>query len=371
MLKRKHHPAGSFLITFMALAALAAGLVCGMPQATSASSEHVSFQIIANEQETPPAPTPDEEDESILNPFPVPVTEEMTQTVMAVLADYEQMSVARQQEEEAVADVIEPLYIPNSFTLVYIPFVSTVTASPATEPTPTPEPPPPPPADIAVAIWPNPSIYVARNGLLVYEIRVKNYGKGSASYVHVKLPYTTQQMNVTDSSFERTSDWVSELTADHVTVTFGGVAAQAYCEAKIFFKVGQYLEHNTVISTRASYTWSDRRDGGEWRSNWAPVLVGSGDASAPWVWLKVGPVYGVAGTTYHFFTDRYIPGEGIYIWLNTPTGVEPLELRGQADLMGRVWLDFQSTGLKPGTYCMVLYGARSNLTAIANFSVTY
>ncbi|MCG8351067.1 MAG: hypothetical protein MI924_25135 [Chloroflexales bacterium] len=60
----------------------------------------------------------------------------MTRTVTSILADYEQMGVARQQE--AAANVIEPLYIPNTFTLVYIPFISTVMASPATEPNPTP-----------------------------------------------------------------------------------------------------------------------------------------------------------------------------------------------------------------------------------------
>ena len=104
-------------------------------------------------------------------------------------------------------------------------------------------------------------------------------------------------------------------------------------------------------------------------SNWAPVVTGAGNESAPWVPLLVDPIGAYAGTTHHFYTDRFIPSEGIYTWLNTPYGVEPLELRGTADLLGRVWLDFSSMGLRPGTYQLVSYGARSNLTGVATFYV--
>ena len=85
--------------------------------------------------------------------------------------------------------------------------------------------------------------------------------------------------------------------------------------------------------------------------------------------LSVEPFAGSAGTTHHFFSDRFIPGEGVVTWLNTPDGVEPLELRGIADPMGRIWLDLKSSGLPPASYQIVLYGARSNLTGVASFNV--
>lgn len=72
---------------------------------------------------------------------------------------------------------------------------------------------------------------------------------------------------------------------------------------------------------------------------------------------------------HRFFTDRFIPGEGIIPWLNTPSGVKPLDVRATADSYGRVRLDLASTGLAPGNYGLVLYGARSNLTAVAGFTV--
>jgi hypothetical protein len=120
---------------------------------------------------------------------------------------------------------------------------------------------------------------------------------------------------------------------------------------------------------RASYSWDDARDGGGWRSNWAPVLVGGFNNSAPWVWVRVEPVSGPAGTTHHFYSDRFIPAEGVYIWLNTPSGVGPLDEVVEADEFGRITFDYRSAGLAPGTYQLVFYGARSNLTGIETFFV--
>ena len=220
-----------------------------------------------------------------------------------------------------------------------------------------------------MTIWPSPSIIVVRGQTLIYELRVKNYGKGGATSARVTLPYTDQQLTVIDSRLTDPRDWVSKVAADHVDVTFGPVAAGEYRTAAIVFRVKETLADRTVINMRANYSWSDHRDGGAWRSNWAPVVIGAGNESVPWVPLLVDPIGGFAATMHHFYTDRFIPSEGIYTWLNTPYSVEPLELRGTADLLGRVWLDFPSTELRPGTYQLVTYGARSNLTGVATFYV--
>lgn len=85
--------------------------------------------------------------------------------------------------------------------------------------------------------------------------------------------------------------------------------------------------------------------------------------------MAVDPVRGPVGTTHRFFTDRFIPEEGIVTWLNTPTGVKSLDLRTTADENGRAWLNFSSRGRAPGTYQLVVYGARSNVTAVGTFIV--
>jgi hypothetical protein len=325
--------------------------------------------VIAGAAPRPGEATPQPTAQPLPNPNPFPVTDTMTETIESVLAAYNQQRV----QGDAGAG---PVAVQLTDSLIYLAHIARPqpTVAPAPEPTPTPSPtprpePPPPPADVAVAIWPAPSIRVARDGTLAYEIRVRNYGDGSAEQIQVRLPYNKQRLTVTSSKFNDPDDWVSELKDDHVTVTFGRLGSEKSRTGTIYFRVNRTLPDNTVLSMRASYIWNDERHDGHGSSNWAPVLVGGGNDSAPWVWVQVDPFAGRAGTTHHFFSDRFIPGEGVVTWLNTPDGVEPLELRGIADPMGRIWLDLKSSGLQPASYQIVLYGARSNLTGVASFNV--
>jgi hypothetical protein len=309
-----------------------------------------------------PAPRAPSHPLAHVSPNPFPATDTMTDTVLSVLEAYEQ---------RGLIGGAEPVAVPFQGGLVFLPQIQRSAASaPPDDPTPTPRPrPDPDPADVAVVIWPAPSIRVARGGTLAYEIRVKNYGKGDAESIQVRLPYDKNQLAVTGSKFDDPGDWVSELKDDQVTVTFGQLKAAKSRAATLYFQVGGTLLENTVLSARAFYNWSAESSEGAGSSNWAPVLVGGGNDSAPWVSTTVDPVSGLAGTTHHFFSDRFIPGEGIITWLNTPDGVEALDIRGQADLMGRVWIDFKSNYRRSGTYSLVLYGARSNLTGVATFYV--
>lgn len=307
---------------------------------------------------TTPAPEQPGDGEPGFNPFPS--TDTMTDTVYAVLRAYNERAAA-----QGIAPAMsEPLS--GGATIVHLPMVMHEYPSDG-QPTPTPRP--SKPADISITIWPAPSIRVARGGTLEYEIRIKNYGKGIARETDVTLPFDSRQLQVTDFRRKRAGDWVSKLSDNQVTVTFGEVRSGEATSATIVFRVGAALAADTVLSVRGAHAWSDNAGGGSGLSNWAPVLVGGGNDSAPWVWTIVTPLSGGAGTSHRFFSDRFIPEEGIITWLNTPSGVKGLDLRGQADAMGRVYLDFKSSGLKAGTYQMVLYGARSGLTGVATFYV--
>jgi hypothetical protein len=286
----------------------------------------------------------------------------MTETVLAVLHSYNQ-ELARSGVAAA-----GPVEIAVQWTQIHLPIVRNATATQPPRPAPTAVP-LGDPADMANTIWPAPSIRVVPGMTLEYEIRAKNYGLGGANADRVTLPYTKSQMIVETARFSKQGDWVSELTDGHVTATFNDVAPGELRKATIVFRVNRNLPNGAVISTRATTSWSDDRDGSSWRSNWAPILAGQTNDSAPWVWLAVEPLGGYSGANHRFFSDRFIPGEGVVSWLNTPNGVRALDLRGIADEFGRVTLDFQSSGLTPGAHSLVVYGARSNLIAIATFYV--
>lgn len=73
-------------------------------------------------------------------------------------------------------------------------------------PSPTPRPgPAPKPADIAVTLWPAPSIRVARGGALAYEIRVKNYGDGDAEAIRVTRNFCRYSGNSSSTGMSRSA----------------------------------------------------------------------------------------------------------------------------------------------------------------------
>jgi hypothetical protein len=165
-------------------------------------------------------------------------------------------------------------------------------------------------------------------------------------------------------------DWVSRVTDGEVEVTFGSVDGKSGRTGLIVFEVTSMSGNGTILDMRPSYTWWDGDDDeGPHRTNWPPVILGDGPTTAPWVATGVTPVVGEAGTIHTFYSNRFMPDEGIVTWLNTPSGVRALDLRGVVDSQGAIVLKFSSTGLSPGNYQMVLYGARSQLTGVASFTV--
>jgi hypothetical protein len=304
-------------------------------------------------------------------------TSTMTETVQAVVAEFNALPQPALAPEEALirlesvdASVSDPTT--TSSTRICIPMV--MARKPVVlpiVPAPTATPNPEPGADVAVAIWAKPSVRVARNNTLAYEIRLMNYGKGAASSTRVVMPYHRNQYTLTHTKLTSAKgDWVSSIGQNSFTVTFGPLAAGEERLGTVYLKVAGNLADNTVISVRDSFDWSDKRDGGRHHSNWMPVVAANGDADSPWVWLYINQVSGKPGTVHKFFTDRFIPGERVTTWLNLPTGaVKALDLKATADSEGRIWLEFASTGLTPGNYSMVVYGNRSQLTALASFVV--
>lgn len=285
-------------------------------------------------------------------------TAAMTESVAAALDAFRQ---ARLTGEVAPR---QRLALPE--TVVMLPLVLYAPGvAPAPEPTPTPAP----AADIAVTLRPDPSIRVTRGTILEYELRVRNYGAGWADQVRVTLPYDNRQVNVIDSRFEGAGDFVSELTENRVVVTFGAFRPDERRNATLLMRVNADLPDDAVISIRASFAWDDARDDGQGRSNWAPVLVGGFNNSSPFVFLEIVPERGPAGIGFSVYTDRFIPGEQIAVWLSGPGGLTLLDIERNADSLGRVGFTLSSAGLAPATYELILFGARSRLSAVNEFSV--
>ncbi|NJN18016.1 MAG: hypothetical protein HC822_17960 [Oscillochloris sp.] len=275
-----------------------------------------------------------------------------------------------------------PQSLSNSFTYVHLPTLDQArrtpggapppTVTPTTRPTEEPtEEPEPETADVAVVLWADPSIRVVRGGTFSLDVRVRNHGEGRAEQVTIRVPYRRDQFTLLDGRFDRSKgDWVSNIGDNTITITFGSLSAGKERSGKLTFRAAANLPNDTILDLKARYGWSDAGDGAnEVRSNWMPLLVGAGNANAAYVWAAVNPTSARAFGPFRFQSNRFLPGETVVAWMNTPWGVQPLALRDTADALGAVTMTYQDTKLPAGSYQMVLYGQRSKLTGVVSFTV--
>ncbi|NTU81189.1 MAG: hypothetical protein HGA45_17710 [Chloroflexales bacterium] len=246
---------------------------------------------------------------------------------------------------------------------------------------PTPEPRPERSADVAVTVRATPSIFVRPGDLITYTFTLRNLGDGEARETKVYAPVNRQQVTPISTSLNSgAGDWLSENSQERFVVTFGPLARGATRSGKVVVRVASGLPIQPAdpirIELRARYTWRDGNSGGDRRTNWAPVLVGSGPVHADFVWVRVTPDRGPAGTTHAFFSNRFLPGETVSAWVNVSRGsdgVRALSVRGTANANGEVELRVRSTDTDPdlprGTHQIVLAGQRSGLQGVIDFIV--
>lgn len=334
---------------------------------------------IASAQEAPPTPPALPTEDLGSATVPLSASEPSVDTILAALAEHTSreasgLTIAAATTDAGLAPFDIPPRIIGSGLTIFAPLVGgpLERGQQVVTPTPTQAPVTPlaNPADVTVAIWPEPSIRVARNGTLTYELRLFNDGSGDARTTRVSLPFDPRQLTVVSSRLDRgAGDWVSEVRSDRVVVTFGELDARSRRSGFVTFRVAAGLTDNTVLSMRPSFRVTDGRGTREESGNWAPVLAGGGNDSGGYVWMIVQPVDGRVGELRTFFTNRFAPGETVTTWLNTPQGVRELSVRAQANTQGHTWLEYRPSGLVPGVYQLVAYGNQSRLTGVASFIV--
>lgn len=330
-------------------------------------------------QGEPPAEPLLPNDEPAADAALVATAQSEEEAVLAALAGYEADPAAA----AALAD-LPPEALLLTERLTYLPLAANQQAGsvdPGQNPTPTPEPRPDRAADVAVTIRARPSILVRPGELITYTFTLRNLGNAEARETKVTVPFNPQQIAPAYTSLNsRAGDWLSENARDRYTVTFGPLAKGAERSGQVVVRVSSSVPvratNPVVIEARGRYTWRDGNTGGERRTNWAPVVVGSGPAHGDFVWVRVSPDRGPAGTTHVFFSNRFLPGERVVAWVNINRGaggVRALDLAGTANSLGEVELRLRSTDPNPdlprGTHQIVLAGQRSGLQGVVDFIV--
>lgn len=206
-------------------------------------------------------------------------------------------------------------------------------------------------------------------GTLMYKIRVDNDRSGSKDLwrVDVTLFYDPGTLTLVDSKLRSRHDWVSEVGHGNATVQFGSIKHGDDRSATLVFHVNPAVASGAPIQAKAAYHWwaADTDRTGTCRID--DVIAVSTHVAPP---AFIVPRAGPPGTVFQIGASDFLPEERVVTWLNTPGGVQPLTLAGTTNAAGSIRLQFESAGLAPGSYGLVMHGIDSEREVVLPFLLT-
>src|SRR5262245_18075025 len=208
--------------------------------------------------------------------------------------------------------------------------------------------------------------------------RVRNDGTAPTdTSTVISLPFdkNTLRFFTEDIDPSRGDRFLGITNGNQVRLEVGLVNPKSTATVSVWFYVQDNVASGTEIKLRASYTYAGKTS----TTNSVSVFVNPPGTvpgyCAPFNGtngrMTVSPDTGPAGTIFVFESTCFEPGESVVSWLNTPTGVQPLDLRATADQSGRATFRLNSTGFVPATnYGFVAQGQRSGIQVLGPFIVT-
>lgn len=195
--------------------------------------------------------------------------------------------------------------------------------------------------------------------IAVYTLIFHNRGSGRAQDTTLVLPFDPAALRIIDAEFSRPGAWVAQLLDDSLTIRSGEMASEGgTVVATIRFALLSGAQVPADLGDALAFRWSDPAGGGSGRSNRPVVVDDAGISVEP---LVITPAAGAATTRRQAQSDRFIPGEPVAFWMDTPQGTVGLG-QGFADANGVVTMTLILPALPSGAYVVVAYGHWSALT---------
>lgn len=222
-------------------------------------------------------------------------------------------------------------------------------------------------ANVQLALRPVPLQQVQRGTILSVEFRLSNVDQVSASSTLINLSYSSRLTIFTETALDPGDEQVS-FDDTRVTVRVNNVAPGTTRTGRINF----FVRRDAPIGDRIPLYATFQCPAGACRTGLVQVEIirNEGEGTGGVFNLSVSPDRGPPGTAHVFTGDFFLPGEEIVTWLNTETGVLPLDITTTADGAGRIRIVFGTGALAPGFYSFVAHGERSDITGVAAFIVT-
>jgi hypothetical protein len=202
---------------------------------------------------------------------------------------------------------------------------------------------------------------------LRYEITVENWTDYELVRVDVKIPYNTELLTPSGSHVNDEDDWVSKASEGDLVMTFGRIEDDEDRSAIIELAVDPNAPDNTEIDHRADYVWYSETDSDSGTTEDFEALIRNPTVQPS---ASITPEAGPAGTVFQVQATRFAADEPVITWLNLPGGgVQELDLHGLTDDQGTIRLQYDSSGLAPGAYSMVMYGKESERERVVGFRI--
>lgn len=209
---------------------------------------------------------------------------------------------------------------------------------------------------------------VVPSGMVNYLVQITSKGKETITDVDLTFPYDWRRYKLRNVTTQPgTGDWVRKLTGEYIVINWGEFHTFETRTVTVTFQVGADVSIGSQIEPKISYSWKSTNHSG--KGNVTPhwVQVVQFDNRPPE--SRVDPAHGPPGTVFQLYANHFLPGEAVETWLNTPNGIQPLDLRGTASAAGELWLSLFSDGYAPGAYSLVMRGTQSGQQATQTFGV--
>lgn len=203
------------------------------------------------------------------------------------------------------------------------------------------------------------------NETLKYKFIIQNWTDMEIVHAEFKLPYNTDILTPINSELYDEDDWVKEASNGDVVVIFGPVEDDEERSAVIEFAINPNTPDSTALRVEAEYTWQSQERSGSGSVDLETIVLNPNVQPQATITPEAGP----PGTIFTIRANRFEPYETVVTWLNTPTGVQELDLYGQAENPGTIELTFDSSGLAPGDYSLVLHGTDSGHERVVPFGI--
>jgi hypothetical protein len=215
-----------------------------------------------------------------------------------------------------------------------------------------------------------------QNGVLTYDLNVRNLGDGPAIVTHIAVPYDASALQVLSAEFDQDDAWVVASGAGGLAIQTGRIDSGGdTLHATLRFAA---LKNGAELTQPASISWRDDDDDGSATSN-RPVEKAASYA------------LGVQqdGRDIVFSSDIFVPNELVNFWYTTASGqsIEAEVKNGylvdadttDKDDQGADYLGANESGalsvrvdtrkLAKGSYTLTARGSSSGLIAVAGFEV--